>query len=121
LREDAEARRRSTLLLFAAVLAAPGAIAVSQGRFGHALPGPGELGVGIFFVAAVSAAVIAGLWVHEGALRRVAAVGAPRSRSGRRGASEEGWIRVPVERVAADAGRPRSSLGRTHERRPPVG
>jgi hypothetical protein len=103
-REDAEARRRSTGILLVAVLA--------------------ELGVGIFFVTAASAAVIAGLWAHQGVAQRTT------DASGRAGAPratprhDDGWVRIPVERdgTQAPSSRPaRTRKARVQERRPPAG
>jgi hypothetical protein len=122
-REDAEARRRSTGILLVAVLAVPSAIALAQGWFGGApLSGRAELGVGIFLVMAVSAAVIAGLWAHQGV--------APTDASGRAGAPlatprrDDGWVRIPVERdgTQAPSSHPaRTRKARVQERRPPAG
>jgi len=124
-REDAEARRRSTGILLAAVLAAPSAIAVAQDWFGGApLSGRAELGVGILFVTAVSGAVIAGLWVHQAVAQRatdtsrraVAPLATPRR--------DDGWVRLPVERDGTEApsSRPaRTRKARMQERRPPAG
>jgi hypothetical protein len=124
-REDAEARRRSTGILLVAVLAVPSAIALAQGWLGGApLSGRAELGVGIFFVTAASAAVIAGLWAHQGVAQRTT------DASGRAGAPratprhDDGWVRIPVERdgTQAPSSRPaRTRKARVQERRPPAG
>ncbi len=113
-------RRRSIGVLGLGVLALPSVLALGRLGLGDApLPASAELGVGIFFVAAVTGAVVAGLWVESETSPHPSTRHAARVRPLTRD-REEGWIQRPVPPAAHSSEPARDPRVRVHERRPPA-